>query len=357
MKVKKILVIRFRRIGDAILSSALCTSLKKTFPEAEIHYVLNREIAPLFENHPDIDKVITFSRRELTNIPLHIKKIWKLMSDEKYDIIIDPRATVKTMLFSLFLLRSKYRIGRKKEYNQLIHNYRISNFPDGTRSLLSLTLDLLDPLKKEFNIIKDEEFKLYVTDREQKEFAEYMLHEGIDLSKPIMVCAIAARLEYKMWDKDNMLAILKRIMDKYPDLQLIFNYGGEREKEIVTEIFELLGKPDKVFINIEAKSLREVPAMIINSDFFFGIEGGPRHMAQAVGVPAFAIYPPSANLIEWLPNPSESNQGISLREVNPEADTDPNLTFTQKYALLDVDSVWHKLDNMLQLTLKNKLTN
>lgn len=356
MEVKKIIVIRFRRVGDAILSSALCTSLRKTFPNAEIHYVLNKEIAPLFEHHPDIDKIITFSKEDMSSFFTYVKKVRSIMKKGRYDIIIDTRATIKTMFFSIFSLKTKYRIGRKKEYNQLIHNYRVYNYPNGTRSLLSLTLDLLNPLSKDFDVIKDENFRLQVTEQEKKEFAQYMESEGINLSNPVMICAIATRLEYKMWDKDKMKTVLNRMMDKYPDLQLIFNYGGEREKVIASDIFESLGKPDKVFINIEAKNLRELPAMMENADFFFGIEGGPRHMAQAVGIPAFAIYPPGINMVEWLPNPSEKNQGISLLEINPEAEANPNLTFAEKYAFFDVESVWNKLDEMLQRYLYSKKT-
>ncbi|WP_374118361.1 glycosyltransferase family 9 protein, partial [uncultured Fusobacterium sp.] len=35
----KILVVRFKQIGDAVLSSAICNTLKKSFPESEIDYV------------------------------------------------------------------------------------------------------------------------------------------------------------------------------------------------------------------------------------------------------------------------------------------------------------------------------
>ena len=53
--IKRILIIRFRQIGDSILAVALCSTLKKSFPDAEIHFVLNKNIAPLYEGHPDID--------------------------------------------------------------------------------------------------------------------------------------------------------------------------------------------------------------------------------------------------------------------------------------------------------------
>ena len=62
--IKRILIIRFRQIGDSILAVALCSTLKKSFPDAEIHFVLNKNIAPLYEGHPDIDKVITFDKNE-----------------------------------------------------------------------------------------------------------------------------------------------------------------------------------------------------------------------------------------------------------------------------------------------------
>lgn len=41
MEIKHILVIRFRRVGDSVLATALCRSLRQSFPQAQIDYVLN----------------------------------------------------------------------------------------------------------------------------------------------------------------------------------------------------------------------------------------------------------------------------------------------------------------------------
>ena len=59
-----ILVIRFKRIGDAILSLPLCHSLKLTFPNSKVDFVLYEDVAPLFEGHPYIDNVITITKKE-----------------------------------------------------------------------------------------------------------------------------------------------------------------------------------------------------------------------------------------------------------------------------------------------------
>lgn len=348
MQIRNILIIRFRRVGDATLSTVLCTSLKKSFPNAKIHYVLNENIAPLFEHHPDIDKIVTFSDYDMSSTKRYISKVRSVVSNIDYDIIIDTRSTIKTMLFSLFSLKTPYRIGRRKAYNKFVHNHRVDNFPDGTRDNVQLNLDLLNPLEKDFKIYKDPSFKLFVTKEEKEAFAHYMESKGIDLSKPIILCAITARLEFKAWEKIKMKEIINRILDKYQDAQLIFNYAGYKEKEVAEEIHKAGSHHPRVFINIEAVNLRELSAMISNVNFFFGNEGGPRHIAQAFGVPSFAIFPPCVKMIEWLPSPSPSNQGIELPNIDPMSALDKNLTFEQKLALIDINSVWKGLDKMLE---------
>lgn len=352
MEIKKILVIRFRRIGDSVISSTLCSSLKRSFPEAEVHYILNEHIAPLFYHHPDIDKIIPFSTYEMENTFRYIKKVRKTVKEEKYDMIIDTRSTIKTSMFSIFSFRTKYRIGRLKSYNYFIHNYRIDNSYKGDKDNAKLTLSLLTPLEKIFNIKIEPEFKLYYTQKEASDYRAYMQSKGIDFSKPIIVCAVAVRLEYKAWPKDKMRDLLQKVIDKY-DVQLIFNFGDNKEKETALEIRKQLNYDKHIFIDIEANNLRELIALLANSSFFFGNEGGVRHISQALGIPSLAIFPPSVPLNNWLPNRSEKYQGIELADINPQAAYDKKLSFEEKMALIDLYYVWKKLDTMLQDNLKS----
>lgn len=101
--IKKVLIIRFRRIGDAVLSTVLCSTIRKNFPEAEVHYLLHDPINTLFEYHPDIDKVISFPAKD--SVGSYLKRVWRLMRKEKYDAIID---TVPLLLLCVspgFLLK------------------------------------------------------------------------------------------------------------------------------------------------------------------------------------------------------------------------------------------------------------
>lgn len=349
MKIKKILVIRFRRVGDSVLSVAICKSLRKSFPDAQIDYVVNKGIASLYENHPDIDNVITFNHEENYNIIKYINKVRKLVTAQKYDVIIDTRSTVKTLFFSLFSLSTPYRIGSKKKYNFFLHNYRIDNHRDRSVDMVQHNLMLLKPLEKEAQIQYCSDFNLYVSEQEKADYKLYMQNQGIDFSKPVVLAMVTARLAHKVWDKDRMKEILRRMIDKY-DTQVIFNFA-DNEEEFAVNIHREMGHDKNIFTNIKADSLRNLCALLVNCDFFFGNEGGPRHISQALEIPSYAIYPPNIHKSIWLPNEGERYAGISPDDSHSH-DEQSDMSYLDRFNLITVDEVWEGLDKMLAKYLK-----
>ena len=57
----KILVIQQKMIGDVLLSSILCNSLRKAYPTAQIDYLVHENTVPVLENNPNIDTIIRFT--------------------------------------------------------------------------------------------------------------------------------------------------------------------------------------------------------------------------------------------------------------------------------------------------------
>jgi len=343
--VHRIIVLRFRRVGDAVLSTVICSSLRKTFPDATIDYVLNVEIAPLFENHPDIDHIISFTKDEMANWITYLQKVRCIMSSGKYDLIVDIRATVKTLLFSLFSLQTPYRIGWKKVYNLFLQNYRPAEPNHGDR--LSRLLYLLHPLENYFKILYKRDFTLYITPEEQSAFRVKMENAGVDFSKPMVICAVATRIPHKVWNEERMRQVLERIIEHY-DAQLIFNFADQTEEAVAVQLRNRMDNHPHVFTNVRADNLRDLAAMISLSNFFFGNEGGSRHISQALKIPSFAIYPPTINKYEWLPGANDRYQGIEPADISEEKAKNPKLSFTSKFDLLTVDNVWEKLNPMLE---------
>ena len=326
----RILVIRFRQMGDAILATPLLSTLHRSFPDAELHFVLNERIAPLFEGHPAISRIITFSDAERHAPLTYLRKVWQTVHQTHYDAIIDMRSTLNTMPFALFSLSSKNRIGIRKPYTFGIYNHRIEGCEDD-ESMITHNLKLAAPLKP---AVTDRNLLLSITEKEKTDFRTYMQHEGIDFSRPVMLVGVTAKLENKTWAEDRMTETLRRLLDTFPPLQLIFNYAPGREAENARRIYEHLGANPHIFLQIQAKSPRELAAMAANCTAYFGNEGGGRHIGHAMGKPSLVVCSPLASKTTWLPQDTDVLAwGIDANDATIENVWNQLLAFCKELAI------------------------
>ena len=355
----KILVVRFRQMGDAILATPLLSTLRANYPDAQIDFVLNERIAPLFEGHPAISRVITFTDDERHAPLTYIRKVWRTVHETHYDAIIDMRSTLNTMLFALCSLRSRWRIGISKPYTWAVFNRRYPGCDDN-ESMISHNLRLAEPLlegREERGERKEERGKrkvernlsLSISDAEKQRFRSYMQQQGIDFSRPVLLVGVTAKLESKTWPEDRMTAILRRFIEAFPQWQLIFNYAPGREADNARRIRDSLStfaatssqppsQPLPVFLSIEAKSPRELASMAANCTAYFGNEGGARHIVHAMGRPSLVVCSPSASKATWLPHDTDITAiGLSASDIRPDAAT---LTPREQYDLITVDRLW-----------------
>ena len=338
----RILVIRFRQMGDAILSTPLLNTLHQSFPDAEIDLVLNERIAPLFEGQPTIHRIITFNEDERHHAFTYIKKVWKTVHQTHYDAIIDMRSTLNTMLFPLFSLRSRWRIGIRKPYTWGVLNHRYEGCEDH-ESMIDHNLKLAEPLKP---TVTDRNLTLCITKKEKQDFREYMAKQGIDFNRPVILVGVTAKLEHKTWPEDRMTETLNRLIENYPNIQLIFNYAPGREADNAHRIFNhLTADKSSVFLNIEAKTPPQLAAMAAYCTAYFGNEGGARHIVHAMGRPSMVVCSPMASKKTWLPTDTDIPAwGIAASDI---ADT-KGLTYEQQYNLVTTDRVWTELQRFLQ---------
>ena len=287
----KILVVRFKQIGDAILSSVICNTLKRTFPDAEVDYVVYEHISPLFKNHKYIDNVISITKEEQKNPFKYLAKVWKV-TRKKYDIVIDIMSTPKSEVFTLFSLGSRYRIGRRKPKRGYTYNYKIDE-PRDAKDKVDKFLKMLKPLEQEYKVMYDNNYIITLTSEEKSQMRKRMLDAGIDFSRPVYICAANSRRESKIYNIEKMKRIVERVRDELKG-QIIFFYSPD-EKDFIMKFYEKFEDKKDLFVNINTKSIRELAMVIANCDFFFGNEGGPRHLAQSLDIPSFAIFSPSAS--------------------------------------------------------------
>ena len=354
MSDMKILVVRFRQMGDAILATPLLSTLKQTFPDAEIDFVLNERIAPLFEGHPALNHIISFTDKERHGFFSYINKVWRTVHHgPRYDVIIDMRSTVNTMLFALFSPFTKYRIGIRKPYTWGVFNYRFEACEDN-ESMIDHNLKLATPLissppsqsspiapssRLPFHpfTFSTPHLSLSITEQEKQDFRQYMVAQGIDFSRPVMLVGVTAKLAHKTWPEDRMTQVLHLFIETFPQWQLIFNYAPGQEAENARRIYSNLSSTSNIFLNIEAKSPRQLAAMAANCTAYFGNEGGARHIVHAMGKPSLVICSPFASKTTWLP------QNTDILAIGIDAPS---------YDLITVDKVWSELQRFCETLLK-----
>lgn len=311
----KILVIRFKLIGDVILSSTICNSLRKSFPDARIDYLMYGASAPLFDHHDSIDNIITLSADDTKRPFRYLKRIWEI-TRAGYDIIIDTNSTAKSELISLFSRRAEYRIGRDKRRRGWSYTHRLPE----SRLLgdkIDQRLALLEPLKAiGMPIQADKNMRPIVSDDERRVMRELMVKQGIDFSRPVFALSVSAREPEKKWNTDYMCELASYCLERY-QAQIILFSGLPSERKDVLRFHQMMGDHADLFSSLPSNSLRDPIALFSNCDFFFGNEGGPRHMAEAVGVPSVSIFSPSARLQEWLPQGDDRHRGLEWQDIDP----------------------------------------
>lgn len=344
-ELNKILVVRFRQMGDAILSTALLNTLRRSFPQAEIHFVLNKRIAPLFEGHPSIDRIITFTDEERHNALTYIKKVWQTVHQEHYDVIIDMRSTMNTMLFALFSPSTKYRIGIRKGYTRLAFNNLVEGC--GNNNMVVHNAHLARPLEREGRIDYTTDFTLCITDEERRVYKDYLKEKGISADKPVMLANVTAKLADKVWNEDRMVEVLDAFIKAHPEVQIIFNFAPGQEEQNALRIYDKLGKPEQVRVDVQAKSPRELVALCENITLFFGNEGGARHIAHAAGAPSLVICAPGSNKEVWIPQNSVPAQGIAASDFASASEL-ATMTRQQQYDLITAEYVSKELEGFFK---------
>ena len=304
----KILVIRLKQIGDALLSLPVCSSLKRTFPDAQVDYLVYAHIAPLLEGHPDIDNVLTISEGERANVIKYAQKILALRR-RRYDIAIDLITVPASALISFFS-GAEQRIGFAHHKTRSFL-YRTKVPHPVTGNAVNAKLAILNGLKCEIKYRR--EFRIYLEKVEIRAMRTTLARYGVRLNKLVFFFPATSRREYKFWPAEYFARVIDHCRKHY-DAQVILNWIPGEEKAFVDALTARLTHTEGVFSDIPC-DLRQMAALIANCDLVVGNDGGPIHIAVGVGTPSLAVFSPLNSKHAWLPENNDRHRGIDIKDA------------------------------------------
>lgn len=257
-----ILFITSNRIGDAVLSSGLIKRLSDEIPNARFTIVAGPVAAPLFEEVPNLDRIIVLAKSKNRG---HWIELWRQVRGTRWGLVVDLRGSG----LSRFVSTRRRAIWRKNSgppVHKVIEAARILKIED-------------DPAPP------------YLFTSPETEARADELTAG---SGPILALAPAANWLGKTWPVERFSRVAMRLLD--PDGPMkdgrLMVLGGPEDAKLAKGLRDVV--PRHQFINLtEDTDLLTAFACLKRARLFLGNDSGTMHMAAAAGIPTLGLFGPS----------------------------------------------------------------
>jgi len=342
-------------IGDVLLSSTICSSLRKSFPDSQIDFLVYAPSDVLFEQQDQIDTVISLTPGQRKNPFKYFFAAWRV-SRNRYDIIIDATSTAKTELISLMSPRATFRIGREKGGRGLFYTHRV---PKREVNKIEQRVAMLAPLTAAgYPISIDRQIRMSLSADERSSARAAMISHGVNMGALIFAFSVSSKLAYRMWNLDYMQQVATHCLQRYK-AQIVVLTGMPHEKPTIDLFSQGFGQHQPVFSSIDAPGLRDLAALLSHCHLYVGNEGAPRHIAEAVGVPSVAVVSPTASRAEWIMGGRTAHQAVEWQDLNSDEDADtecqPNdPNYLEHYNSIKPEHVIALIDDVVEKHLITK---
>lgn len=313
-----ILIVNPFGIGDCLFSTPLIHSLKDAFPEGKLGFLCNKRTAPLLQNNPHIDELFIYERDDfkeflsiswfkwLKEFTTFIQQLRK----NRFDLAID-LSLAANFGFFLWLAGIKKRLGYnyKNRGYYLTASIKLAGYED--RHIVEYYNRLLEliEIKPKYNHLE-----LYLNDEDRRYAEDVFTYQNTGRQNLVIAIApgggaswgVDAKL--KRWPEDKFCLLVDKIVEKYKAAVIIV--GDSSEKDLLINL-----KADKNIINLAGKtSLGRLAAVINKSDLFIGNDGGPLHIAVALGKKTVSFFGPVDPKV-YGPYPEDETHHIVLRRT------------------------------------------
>jgi len=262
-------------VGDAVMSIPFFNQLKQYNPESIIFAISKSWVAPIFYNHPAVDEIISFEKKDISSLRatkhsgLSLRSldldIFYLLSDSYRSAYIAKNSETslrigyqgqgRTRLLTKALIRPKEKIHRSNLYMNLLGGV------------------------KDLNISKNHS-GIIITD-EEKKWAKAELNK-LKIDDPIAFFPFSIASS-RSFTKINSLAILEKI-DKN-----ILIFGGKRD-QFNSDLIKAESQNSKIYSLAGKYDLRQSMALISKCKGSIASDSGLGHISGNLGIPTVTLF-------------------------------------------------------------------
>lgn len=296
-KVKRVLVVRLRSIGDTVLATSSLIALRRFLPDARIDVLLEDWVAPVLDNFDAVDNVLTVSRKSKKSRFETARQI----RSNKYDVAFNLHGGT-TATFFVRASGAKHRVGfASYQYNFLYTHLAPSplefwqtehaHSAEQQLALLGFVgVPVADKPKSRLTVTES------ALNSIEKKLSSFILHaSSFALIHPV------AAFDTKQWATENFARIAESLFDKNLSTVAV---ATRKERGVLEKLRQTSHVPIQIFDDL---TLPEITALASRAKIFVGNDSGIAHIAAAVGAPSVVIFGAS-NINHWRPWTNAPNE-------------------------------------------------
>lgn len=332
--MKKILLIRLRELGDTLMVTPLIRQLKRIYPESSIDVVCEPRSAPILEHHPLVDDLLLLNRASTCGESV---TLLRELRSRRYDLAIDSQSLPKTAILTR-LSGAKRRVGFKRRgvRNRLCYTapYRTS-----IKSVEYIAITNLKLIQDERVDLADLQPDFYICDADRDK-AERFCHEYF--RGPVVAVSPTSRFSYRRWPLEKFAELADRLVDR--GFQPFLVYGPGEEGQLALQVARKMRHA--AVVDYPMMSFPVLKGIMERCVLFTGLDGGPKAIARACGLPTLTLY----GLVhpEGYTDPSSPDQRFIA--TRPDSRPMPVQGGCTNYATLSeipVDVVWSEIERLI----------
>lgn len=283
----RILVMRYRFIGDTILTVPFLRNLRTAYKNARIDVLVGPESGAILNGCPYVDELIPFDTTRFHKYdrgqgrPRNFLAYAVDLRKRSYDLVLLLKRSWSSGLLA-WLSGAKWRVGYDTEGRRMFLTHPVAW--DSTKHEVESTLDVL----RAANIpVLDNYLEAWISQAEADEI-ERLVPELKKDANHVLIHAAAAHPD-KMYPLQHWAQIVKRLHDECGILP--FFTGAERDHRLYQELQEISGVSG---VNLAGQlSLRQSLALYQRMKLAVCVDSGPAHMAAATDTPTIALFGPT----------------------------------------------------------------
>lgn len=287
----KILVVRLSSLGDILHMFPAVSDLRRHFPDAKIHWLVEPAFAEVAGWHAAIDKVITVPlrahKKTWWKIPALLTGLRRKLLAERYDVVLDAQGLLKSALLARLAGNKVYGFAAESARETLAARLyqKTASVPDGLH-IIDKNRQLVERIFS-INIEQPADFGLakFRQERMQAGFSG-VLKEITD--QPYVVLLHGTTWDSKYWPESSWVELIRLLAQQ--GWRCLLPWGNQEERLLAQR---LKGAAEEQVEVLPKLALTELMSVLLHAQAFISVETGIGHLAAALDVPGIMLHGPT----------------------------------------------------------------